>query len=159
MGKIKHGGTANGKRERLYVIWQDMKDRCQNINNAHYSYYGGRGIKVCDEWINDYSCFRDWAYNTGYCENAAMYKCTLDRIDNNGNYSPNNCRWVDMKAQNNNRKNVRQFIYNGESHTLREWCDILNMSFRAVDMRLQRGWSVEEALSRPIKEKKKSCES
>lgn len=144
---VKHGGTAGGKRERLYVIWQDMKDRCLNVNNVHYNHYGGRGINVCDEWVNNYSCFRDWAYSTGYCDDAAKFKCTLDRIDNNGDYSPINCRWVDMKTQNNNRKNVRQFTYNGESHTLREWCDIYNQSFRMVDVRLQRGWSFEDAIT------------
>jgi hypothetical protein len=99
----KHGG----RNERLYKVYANMKNRCYNKNSQDYKYYGGRGIVICDEWLNDYSVFREWAIMNGYDKYAKYGKCTIDRIDVNGNYSPNNCRWVDMKVQSLNRRNVK----------------------------------------------------
>lgn len=97
----------NGEHDRLYSVWKTMKKRCENPNCKSYKYYGARGIKVCDEW-HDYSAFKEWAYNNGYDDKARKYNCTIDRIDVDGNYEPKNCRWVDMKVQNNNkRKKIR----------------------------------------------------
>ena len=99
---IKRSTKNNKRYSRLYVVWLDMKGRCTNPNDKSYSYYGGRGITVCDEWRNNFQAFYDWAMANGYDENAPYGKCTMDRIDNDKGYSPDNCRWVDMKFQGNN---------------------------------------------------------
>lgn len=93
------------KNERLYQVWGGIKQRCYNPKRIGYEYYGGRGIKVCDEWLQSYEAFRDWAYSSGYDENAARGQCTIDRIDVDGNYCPENCRWISMAEQNKNKRN------------------------------------------------------
>ena len=100
--------TSHGKSNtRLNGIWSVMKQRCYNSSNKNYNRYGGRGITVCDEWRNDFQSFYDWAMANGYDENAPTGQCTLDRIDNDKGYSPDNCRWVDMKVQRHNRSDAR----------------------------------------------------
>lgn len=99
-----HGGCTDYKEERLYGVWHAMKQRCYDSKRKDYANYGGRGISVCNEWRNDYSTFRDWAYLHGYNPNAAYMNCTLDRINVNGNYCPENCRFVSMKIQAKNRR-------------------------------------------------------
>lgn len=98
----KHGG----RRDRLYKVWANMKNRCFNSNSSDYKYYGGRGIRVCDEWTHDYNAFKEWAYSSGYDDSAEKGQCTIDRIDVDGNYEPSNCRWVSMSIQSRNRRNV-----------------------------------------------------
>ena len=98
--------THGGRYDRLYHVYSNMKNRCLNEKSQDYPYYGGRGIRICDEWLNDYTSFKTWAYQNGYDENADHGKCTIDRIDVDGNYEPSNCRWVDMATQSKNRRNV-----------------------------------------------------
>ncbi len=106
---LKTGSITHGKRKsRLYCVWINMKNRCYNPKTHNYHRYGGRGITVCDEWRNDFGKFYEWAMANGYDENAPYMQCTIDRIDNDKGYSPNNCRWADAKTQVHNRSVSRK---------------------------------------------------
>lgn len=138
------------KRTRLYSIWSNIKTRCYSEDNTDYVRYGGRGIKMCDEWKNDFMAFNEWAYQNGYDESAPRGQCTIDRIDVNGDYSPENCRWVDIEQQQNNRRDNVLIEYNGEIKTLAQWSKILNLSYEMIRQRIQLyGWSVERAFTEP----------
>lgn len=116
----KHGACY--RNEKLYVVWSTMLHRCENPNRTKYKDYGGRGIKVCEEWHNP-NKFIDWAETHGY---EVGYQ--LDRIDNNGNYCPENCRWVTPKQNSRNRRNTKLLTVNGETKCVAEWCEIINVS-------------------------------
>lgn len=135
----KHGKCGT----RLYNIWFLMRQRCNNPKASHYKRYGGRGIKVCDEWSNDFPSFEAWALANGYADNL-----TLDRINNNGNYEPSNCRWTDIPTQMVNRHNTRWETINGETHTLKEWAEISGINLRTIQSRYDRGCRGERLIKR-----------
>lgn len=143
------------KRTRLRDVYYSMIRRTTNKKDMHYKWYGDRGIKVCDEWLNDYEAFKQWAYENGYDENAPKYSQTLDRIDNNKGYAPNNCRWVSMKIQNRNTRKNRLITYKGITKPMQEWCDELNIPKTTFWERLDNGWSIEKAIETPRKIHKK----
>lgn len=148
---VDRNTTHGHSRERLYTIWTAIKDRCLNPNNKDYESYGGRGISICQDWVNNYSAFRNWAYSNGYDEKAPVKACTIDRIDVNENYCPENCRWVDHNVQCNNRRTNVLLTYNGETHTIKEWANIIGIGYRTLRDRISKlGWTVEKALNTPV---------
>lgn len=148
---INKNTTHGLRKHRLYGIWNNIKSRCTNPNSDSYNRYGGRGIKMCAEWKDNFKAFYDWSMENGYKENL-----TIDRINNDGNYEPDNCRWVTDKKQANNRNNNKNFTLNNETKTLTEWCEHFNINYRTVQDRLKRGWSIKRALTEPVQSKFKS---
>ena len=149
--RTTHGGTET----TLYQKWAGMKRRCYNKHEKAYKYYGGRGISVCEEWKKSFIAFRTWALNNGY-DYDKILSLELDRIDVNGNYCPENCRWVTRKEQANNKRNNRFLTLNGETHTMAEWSEITGLSTACICLRLNRyKWSVEDALTKTSKVKEK----
>lgn len=129
--EANHSHKMSGTR--IYYIWQGMKKRCYNPHDARYDRYGGRGITVCDEWKTDFSAFYNWAMKNGYSE-----ELTIDRIDNDKGYIPENCRWATEKEQDNNRStNIKIKIGNSE-RTLMEWCEIFKLDYRKINARYKR---------------------
>lgn len=151
MSKSERQHITHGKSyTRLYKVWIDMRCRCNYTKGEDFKRYGGRGIKVCDEWLNDFQAFNDWAFANGYNEDAPKGECTLDRIDVNGDYCPKNCRFVSSKTQANNRTNNKMITYNGKTHTVAEWAETLNINPSTLSARLNKyKWSIEQALSTP----------
>ena len=116
--------THGQSHTRLHNIWLDVKKRCSSKTNQAYPNYGGRGIKVCDEWLKDYMNFYNWAIANGYSDNLS-----IDRIDNNDDYKPSNCRWTTKKEQANNRRTNVYITHNGETKTLAQWVELYNMNY------------------------------
>lgn len=142
--------TCDGhSSSRLYIIWQQMKMRCDNPKNTKYARYGGRGIKVCPAWY-DWEIFRSWAVNAGYQDNL-----TIDRIDVNGNYEPSNCRWVDVFTQANNTTRNVYLTFDGETHTISEWARLTGNSVSTLNSRFRYGWTVKRALTEPVRQYKR----
>lgn len=121
-----------------------MKYRCTQPKYDKYQYYGKRGISVCPEWTDSFDVFQEWALSHGYEEGL-----TLDRIDNDRNYEPDNCRWVTMKEQANNKTTNHLLTYNGKTQTMQQWSEELGLSYAAISKRLSAGWDVERTLSEP----------
>lgn len=137
--------THGMSRNRIYKIYQGVLNRCNNKNNYSFEHYGGRGIMVCDKWSGEHGFenFYKWAIENGYSE-----ELTIDRIDVNGNYEPDNCRWVDMKAQANNRRNNVSIMYNGKNQTLAQWSEELGINFYTLYARIEKNnWDVERAFT------------
>ena len=138
--KIQKATKTHGMtNSRLYVLYKGILARCYNKNHQHYKEYGGRGIGVCSEWLEDFMNFYNWAIANGYDKNAPRGKCTLDRINNDGNYEPSNCRWVDMNMQaNNTRKNVMVEI-DGKKLSLSQWAKMYGMKYSCLYSRWCKG--------------------
>jgi hypothetical protein len=146
---------------RLNDIFRNIKRRCYNPNNKYFKNYGGRGIKLCKEWANSeiislgirgrfskgWLAFQEWALSNGYTD-----ELTIDRIDNNKGYSPDNCRWISRKAQQNNKRNNLYVTYKGKKQTLAQWCEELHLNYNTAYYRLSvMHLSVEEAFNRPLR--------
>ena len=126
----------------IYTTWQRIKDRCTNPNNPKYKDYGGRGIKVCDKWLKSFDdFFADMKNKPSSCH-------TIDRINVNGDYEPNNCRWATPKEQANNTRRNRLLTCNEETHTMAEWASIVNINYNTISQRLRRGWPISKALKK-----------
>lgn len=143
----KRFAKHNNSTHPLYGVWTMMKQRCYNHNNKSYKNYGARGIKVCDEWKNDFITFYNWAIENGYKDGL-----TIDRLNVNEDYSPNNCAWVTQKIQQNNRRNNIVINYGGFSGTLSQWSVRTGIPYATLRKRIvELGWDYYEALSVPVR--------
>lgn len=147
--RVKANTKHNMTNLRIYSCWEHMKDRCNNKNFKQYKDYGGRGISVCEEWYN-FENFYNWSMENGYNDNL-----TLDRIDVNGNYCPENCRWATRREQQLNKRNNVFLTMNGITMAQKEWAKKLGIRDHVIIDRLKRGWTVEEALTIPTSNHKK----
>ena len=139
---FKHGDS----RTILYRKYRSMLSRCNDPNNRYYKRYGGRGIKVCKEWEKDFVSFKNWALKNGYVEGLS-----IERIDNNKGYSPDNCKFITLAEQQKNKSNNVKIHYKGETKILAEWARIFNINSQTIATRIKRGWSVEKALLTPVR--------
>lgn len=144
ISRNKAGRNHKEEDERLYRIWKAMQHRCYNENDEHYHHYGGKGIVVCSEWLDNFENFRKWSMEHGYHDTL-----TIDRIDSNQNYCPANCRWTTQKLQTNNTSRNKYLVYQGRTQTLAQWCEELGLNYGRVKARLNAcNWSVEEAFEK-----------
>ena len=144
--------THGLRNHPLYVVWVDMRRRCDNKTNSRYKDYGGRGITICEEWY-DFKKFYDWAI-AGYKKGLS-----LDRINNDGNYEPSNCRWATRTEQANNKRNNRTICIDGVNKHLLEWCHEYNIEPSTALTRIKRGWSEKDAITKPVRKGKYAEES
>lgn len=143
--KIELNITHNETKTRLYHIWHTMKQRCHYKKHINFSDYGGRGISVCKDW-QCFEPFRYWALSNGYTDSL-----TIDRINVDGNYEPENCRWISMKEQQNNRRSNRLVTYKGETKTVQEWAEALGIKSTTLLYRLnQEDWGIEKAFTQKV---------
>lgn len=140
----------NKSRDKIYKVFTGMKARCYNKNSIEYKNYGARGIKICEEWLNNFLNFYDWAIANGYDENTEHGKCTIDRIDVNGDYCPNNCRFVSNLIQQRNKRNNRFIEYKGIKLCVADWEKRLNFSQGTIKTRIKNGWSIKQIIETPI---------
>jgi len=133
--------THNLSHSRIYRTWANMKTRCYNAKSENYPEYGGRGIRVCEEWL-EFEPFNAWAVNNGYAENLS-----IDRMNVNGNYEPSNCQWITMEEQQGNKTSSHLETFRGETHTIAEWARTLGMNPSTISARLRRGWGIDKIAS------------
>lgn len=137
---VRHG-LYNGNR-RLFTIWTGMKTRCFNTKVREYHQYGGRGITMLEEWRLSFTVFYEWAISTGYNDSLS-----IDRIDVNGSYVPENCRWATTMEQSRNRRNSRLYTYNGVTRNSVDWATLFGISVQVLNQRIKLGWTMEKALT------------
>lgn len=152
MGKKNYSTKHGLSKTRVYKIFYGMKQRCYNPNNPQYKNYGGRGIAICSEWLNDVSKFCKWAEENGWDERKNGNEQSIDRIDVNGNYCPENCRIIPMSEQYFNRTDTHYITIDGETKTLKEWSDIYGVPMSLINYRLKSGWNEKEAVSKETRE-------
>lgn len=134
--------THGQSKTKLYKLYKNVINRCYKKNHERYKYYGGKGIKVCDTWLNDFESFYNWAYANGYKQGLS-----IDRIDNNGNYEPNNCRWVDMSIQSTNKRNTVYLTYNNKTQSMKQWADELGLNYDHFKYRIRdKNMTIDEAI-------------
>lgn len=137
--RLSHGAWGT----RLYRIYKNMKRRCSDVNAPEYKHYGGRGITVCDEWMNSFEAFRDWALANGYHDTCNRAEYTIDRIDVNGNYEPSNCRWASQTVQMRNTRRTRYATCDGVTKSIGEWAEELSMPYNTVyDKARRNNWKL-----------------
>lgn len=136
--------THGLSKTRLHDTWGKMIRRCEQPKDKRWERYGGRGISICDEWRNDFLAFYNWAMDNGYSD-----ELTIDRINNDGNYEPSNCRWATAKQQSSNRSRTRFYTIDGVTKHLTDWCETYAIGYHKVWYRLKRGCTIEEALTLP----------
>lgn len=138
-------GYANGpKKSHIYTVWQNMKARCSNPNSTYYADYGGRGITVCEQWLDSFETF---LFDMGTGKGG----WTLDRVNNSGNYEPFNCVWATRRRQANNRRSSVFLEFDGRRFTVAEWAAMQGMKIQTLHRRLKAGWSVPDALLTPVR--------
>jgi hypothetical protein len=136
-GRQSHG--LKGSRE--YNVWMGIKERCYNKNSSSYKYYGAKGVKMCDEWLNSMVTFYDWLHKNGYDNTAPFGKFTVDRINSDGDYSPENCRLTTLKEQCYNRSSNNMVTYNGETKTISEFSRQYNLNINTLKKRIK-NWGI-----------------
>lgn len=137
--------THRRTNSQLYHIWESMKSRCNNPNNKSYKNYGGRGITICSDWESSFEIFYKWAIANGYHQGLS-----IDRIDNDKGYAPENCHWVTEKVQSRNRRTNHLLQLHGEVHSIAEWAEIIGIPYGTLLDRIYHGWPIERALTEPI---------
>lgn len=140
----RHGASKRGSITKLYKVWAAVKQRCTNPKNKAYKNYGGRGVKLCDEWL-EYEPFEKWAFENGYAEGLQ-----LDRIDNNGSYSPDNCRFVSAVENSHNKRNNVWITIDGKTALAVDWAKEVGVNVEVIRKRLRKGWSPKEAVIAPL---------
>lgn len=148
LATIKRNTTHGLSKSRLFTKWMNMKSRCSNPNDKAYAYYGGKGIKVCDEWQTNFMAFYDWSMSNGYSDNL-----TIERIDVNGDYMPNNCKWIPFCDQAKNKSNNRFVEINGTKKLISEWCKESPVSMTTIYQRIRNGWNEIDAITMPDQRK------
>lgn len=141
-GEIKPPNFKHGdSNSRLYNIYQGMKDRCYNKNGKDYKDYGARGIKICEEWFDSYTSFKEWCLSNGYQDNL-----TIDRINVNADYCPENCRWANITQQNNNKRTNILIEYRGQKLSLKQLSKLVGINYQTLYNRYKRGWPLERMI-------------